>query len=97
MGKLDQLRAYKNEIRRIAEAHRVVNLFVFGSCVRREDTPGSDIDFIAEFGPGASAFNHIDLEYQLSKLLNASVDVVSLKVLKDDAFGKRAKLEMIQL
>ena len=97
MCKLDELRARRTEIYRIAKAHKVEKLFVFGSCARKEETPESDVDFIAEFDEDASAFNHIDLEYSLAELLKTDVDVVSARVLKNDAFGKKARTEMVML
>ena len=39
MCKLDELRAKRNEIYRIAKAHKVEKLFVFGSCARKEENP----------------------------------------------------------
>ena len=97
MCKLDELRAKREDIYRIARTHKVEKLYVFGSCARKEETPESDVDFIAEFDEDASAFNHIDLEYSLAELLKANVDVVPARVLKNDAFGKKARTEMVIL
>ena len=49
MCKLDELKAKRDEIYRIAKAHKVEKLYVFGSTARQEETPNSDVDFIAKF------------------------------------------------
>ena len=97
MCKLDELKAKRDEIYRIAKAHKVERLYVFGSTARREETPKSDVDFIADFSPGATAFNHIDLEHEMAELLKTNVDVVSIRALRDDTFGREVKKDMVAL
>ena len=77
MGRLDELKKKREAIYEIARKRRVKKLYVFGSTVRREDTPGSDVDFLAEFLPKASLFDLIALRDDLQDLLACSVDVVS--------------------
>lgn len=97
MCKLDELKAKREEIYRIARAHKVEQLFVFGSCARKEETSTSDIDFIAKFAPEATAFNHIDLEHEMTELLKTNVDVVSIRALRNDTFGREVKKDMVAL
>ena len=44
-----------------AAAHGVSNLRVFGTVVRGEDRPDSDVDLLADFPPGLSLFGLDDL------------------------------------
>ena len=98
MCQLDRLRQMQYEIKGIAQRNSARRLFVFGSCARREETPGSDIDFIAEFNDSASLFDHAGLELALQDLLGCQVDVVNYKRLAtDDAFSRSVKPEMIEL
>jgi DNA polymerase beta domain protein region len=97
MCKLDELRAKRNEIYRIAKAHKVEKLFVFGSCARKEETPDSDVDFIAKFAPGATLFDHAGAEYDIAEFLSGKVDIVDADVLKDDRFGKNVQRDMVLL
>ena len=97
MCKLDELRAKREEIYRIARAHKVEKLYVFGSCARKEETPESDVDFIAKFAPGATLFDHAGAEYDIAELLAGKVDIVDADVLKNDRFGKNARLDMVLL
>ena len=69
---------------------------MFGSCARKEETPESDVDFLVEFD-NASLFDHIRLEEEMAALLQTSVDIVSLKALKQDSFGHQVRQEMVLL
>lgn len=64
-------------IAEIAKRHRAVEVKVFGSVARGEDKPGSDIDLLVRFAPGASIFDQVELEEDLEDLLGVGVDVIS--------------------
>jgi len=42
---------------------------VFGSVARGEARPGSDLDLLVEFEPGASLIDHVGLSQDLEELL----------------------------
>ena len=77
MSRLNEIRAHRDEIVRIASRHKATGIFVFGSCARQEDDADSDIDFLVDFGEGASLFDQIEMQQELSELLGCDVDVVS--------------------
>ncbi len=56
--------------------HKARNPRVFGSVLRSEATPDSDIDLLVDFDPGASAFDHVALAQALGRLFHRKVDVV---------------------
>ena len=70
------LRQYRDEILRLAAKHGARNVRVFGSVVRGEDTPESDVDFLVTLDPGRSLFDQGGLLADLEKLLGRRVDVV---------------------
>lgn len=96
MCQFDRLQKLKTEIYRIAHRHNARKVYVFGSCARKEETPESDIDLLVEFN-NASLFDHIRLEEEIAELLQSSVDIVSLKALKQDSFGRQVRQEMVLL
>ncbi|MGB3790448.1 MAG: nucleotidyltransferase family protein [Phormidesmis sp.] len=51
MTLLDTLRENRDEILQIAANHGAFNVRVFGSVVRGEETPESDIDFLINYDP----------------------------------------------
>ena len=69
----------KGEILEIAARHGARTVRVFGSVVRGEETPASDIDLLVEFEPGRSLLDHIALAQDLEDLLGREVDVVTEK------------------
>ena len=98
MCKLDEIMAKRDEIRALAQKYKVLRIFVFGSCARKEETPDSDIDLIAEFGDKATLFDQTGLEFALSDFFHCPVDVVSYKRLrKKDRFSLNVRREMQEL
>ena len=59
-------------------------LGLFGSVVRGEQSPGSDIDLLVEIHPPIGLFKFLELEEFLSDRLDGKVDLVSKKALKPE-------------
>ncbi len=84
------------EIKRIIGKHKadltgkyhMCQIGVFGSYTRNEQTQHSDVDVLVDFSAPISFFEFIDVEQELSDLLNVKVDLVSRKALKP-YIGKR--------
>lgn len=74
---LDTLRRQRSEILSLARKRGGRNVRIFGSVVRGESRPDSDIDFLVEFDPGRTLFDLIGLKLDLQDLLGTAVDVVT--------------------
>jgi predicted nucleotidyltransferase len=61
------------------ERWKVKELALFGSALRDDFGPESDIDFLVTFQPQArwSLFDHVQMEEELEALLGRSVDLVT--------------------
>lgn len=80
---LKQLRAYREQILRIAEEHGASNVRVFGSVVHDKATPESDIDLLVEQDwSRLSSWGGMGLIIALEDLLGCKVDVATLEELK---------------
>ncbi len=77
----DLLKNNRDEILRLAAKHGALNVRVFGSCVRDESTPQSDVDFLVDAAPIHSSFFPGGLLADLQDLLGRPVDVVTEKAL----------------
>lgn len=70
---------------RIAEfcrRHHIRRLALFGSVLRDDFGPDSDIDVLVEFEPGTFVgFGIVDMEDELSALLGRKVDLVTVRAL----------------
>ena len=97
MCQLDKLHRLRTEIYRIAKRHNAEKVYVFGSCARKEETPESDIDFLADFNGNASLFDQIGMQLDLADVLKRKVDVIPLSSLSDPVFGPMAKKDMVLL
>ena len=61
----------------------VARIGVFGSVVRDEATPASDVDVLVEFREGEETFDHfMDLKFYLEDLLGRKTDLVIADTLK---------------
>ncbi len=76
---LEDLRARRAEILRIAAEHDAFNVRVFGSVARGEARPGSDVDFLVDIETERRGFEFFglleDLRRALEELLGCPVDV----------------------
>jgi predicted nucleotidyltransferase len=73
------------ELAEICRRYQIKELSLFGSTVRGEARPDSDIDLLVEFLPEAKIglFERFDAELELSNLFGKKVDLVSKKALRE--------------
>ncbi len=62
--------------------HHAVSPRIFGSVVRVDDEPGSDVDRLVDFTDEGSLLDEIDVRLVLAVLLQVDVDVVAADSLK---------------
>lgn len=67
----------RDEILRVATMHGARRVRVFGSVVRGEARPDSDLDLLVELEPGRSLFDIVAIKQDLEDLLRRRVDVVT--------------------
>ncbi len=73
------LRDYKSVLE---DKYHVHTLGIFGSYIHNEQSDDSDLDILVDFTAPISLFEFIDMEEELSELLNAKVELVSRNALK---------------
>jgi uncharacterized protein len=74
---LPRLRHRREEILRRAAEHGARNVRVFGSMVRGDADPTSDVDLLVEMEPGRSLLDLVGLWQDLEDMLGTQVDVLS--------------------
>jgi len=72
----DDIRAYREEILRIAAGHGARNVRVFGSVARGDAGPDSDLDLLVDAGPETTPFFPGGLVADLEQLLGRRIDIV---------------------
>jgi uncharacterized protein len=82
MPSLEQVTSRRAEILRLAERYHTSEIKVFGSVVRGEARPDSDIDFVITPGPSCTLFDLGGLHEDLEEMLGCAVDVVTPDGLK---------------
>ena len=76
------LKEKREDILRIAAKHGARNVRVFGSVVRGEARPESDVDFLVDMEPGRTLLDMGGLLMDLRDALGQEVDVVTERGLK---------------
>jgi len=78
----------------LSERYSIETLGVFGSYVRQEASPTSDLDLLVTFSDPPGLIKFIELENTLSDYLGIRVDLVMKDALKP-AIGKRILEEVL--
>jgi predicted nucleotidyltransferase len=81
MVSLADVRVRRDEILRIAARYGASDLRLFGSVVRGQARPTSDLDLLVRLDEGRSLLDHIALIQDLEDALGCHVDVVNERAL----------------
>jgi predicted nucleotidyltransferase len=92
---LGQLRRRRRHILGIAAEHGARDLRVFGSVVRGDARPDSDVDFLVEMEPGRTVLDLSSLILDLEETLGRKVNVVEAG--QDSPVAARIELEAVPL
>ena len=63
---------------------KVVEFALFGSVLRDDFRPDSDVDVLVTFAPDSrrSLFDHVDMQDELGSILNRKVDLVNRRAIE---------------
>jgi uncharacterized protein len=73
----EALNLHRTRIREIALSHRVSDVRVFGSAMRGDDEPGSDLDLLVEPTAQTTLFDIGAIRFELKQLLGMDIDVLT--------------------
>jgi len=76
------IESLRQQLPLLEERYRVESLGVFGSYVRHEQRPDSDLDVLVTFREAPSLLKFIELENYLSGVLGVKIDLVMKDALK---------------
>jgi predicted nucleotidyltransferase len=84
----------RQQLPSLAHRYHVTSLGLFGSYVRHENRPDSDLDVLVTFSEAPSLLRLIELENHLSDLLGVKVDLVMRDALKP-RIGRQVLAEVV--
>lgn len=90
---VDIKRTLRQHLPELRERYHVDTLGLFGSYVRHEQRPDSDLDVLVTFTETPGLLTFITLENELSDLLGVKVDLVVEDALKS-GIGERVRREV---
>jgi len=88
------LEKLRRELPALKETYAIETLEIFGSYVRAEQQPDSDLDILVTFSKVPGLFKFVRLEKNLSDILGLEVDLVLKKTLKP-LIGERIVAEAV--
>ena len=79
-----QIRLPEDKIKDFSDRWKISELALFGSVLRDDFRPDSDIDLLVTFSPDAdwSLFDHVQMQQELANILERKVDLVSKRALE---------------
>jgi len=92
------IRIPRKKIAEFCQQWEVVELSLFGSVLRKDFHPESDVDVLVTFSKDAeiSLFDFVQMKLELEEIFNRSVDVIEKGVL-ENPFRKREILKNAQV
>ena len=92
-----RIRPSAEELARFCRRYHIRSLSVFGSVLREDFTPASDIDVLVEFEPGkVPGLEFVRMKEELSRLLGRQVDLNTPNSLspyfRDQVLGEAERL-----
>lgn len=93
MSKESVINIIKSSKPELYEKYGVIDVGLFGSYVRGQESDSSDIDILVSFNRDIDLFEFIDLREYLEDKLQSKVDLVMASALKP-ALGKRILQEV---
>ncbi|MEL7353968.1 MAG: nucleotidyltransferase family protein [Cyanobacteria bacterium P01_A01_bin.116] len=80
-----RLQASPSQIAEFCDRWKITEMWLFGSVLREDFRPDSDIDFLVTFAPspGWSLFDLMDMEEELKSMCERDVDIANKKGLKN--------------
>lgn len=74
----------ENELTDFCQRWHICELALFGSVLRNDFGPESDVDVLVTFAPEAdwSLFDHVRMEEELSQLFNRPVDLLNRRAVE---------------
>lgn len=68
----------------LAQSYGVTRLALFGSTVRDEAKPGSDVDILVDFDGPATSARYFGVQFYLEDELGCAVDLVTVKAMRSE-------------
>lgn len=84
----------RRQLPSLAHRYHVASLGLFGSYVRHENRPDSDLDVLVTFSQAPTLLRLIELENHLGDLLGVKVDLVMREALKPQ-IGRKVLAEVV--
>lgn len=83
---MEEINKHIIEIKKLCGSNKVKSLFAFGSVLKNELRPDSDIDMIVDIddqNPLSYSDKYFDLKFNLERIFNRKIDLLEFKSIKN--------------
>jgi len=97
---MEEINKHIVQIRKLCELNGVKSLFAFGSVLKNELRPDSDIDLVVDIddqNPLSYSDKYFDLKFNLEKIFDRQIDLLELKSIRNRFFKNELDKTKLQI
>ncbi|MCL2859750.1 MAG: nucleotidyltransferase family protein [Oscillospiraceae bacterium] len=79
---MSELEKISEKIKPVAKKYNLTYVWIFGSYVRKNQKPNSDIDILVKTEDVAEGFKIVEVKFALEKVLEKEVDIITTGSIK---------------
>jgi len=97
---MNEINKHIEQIKRLCASNNVKSLFAFGSVLKNNLKPDSDIDLLVDIDendPISYSDKYFEIKFSLEKMFNRKIDLLELKAIKNRFFKKEIDKTKFQI
>ena len=97
---MEEINKHIKQIKKLCDANGVKSLFAFGSVLKNQLRPDSDIDLIVDIDdqdPLSYSDKYFDLKFNLEKIFDRKIDLLELKAIRNRFLKKEIDRTKLQI
>lgn len=92
---MSEIEKIKEKIKPVAKKYNLTYVWIFGSYVKKNQKPDSDIDILVRTEDVAEGFKIVEVKYALEEALEKEVDIVTTGSIKGSLLENEELEEML--
>lgn len=97
---MEEINKHIEQIKKLCDANGVKALFAFGSVLKNQLRPDSDIDLVVDIedqDPLSYSDKYFELKFNLEKIFNRKIDLLELKAIRNRFLKKEIDKTKLQI
>jgi len=97
---MEEINKHIEQVKKLCDSNEVKSLFAFGSVLKNQLLPDSDIDLIVDIDdqdPLSYSDKYFDLKFNLEKIFGRKIDLLELKAIRNRFFKREIDRTKLQI